>query len=87
MYIIRTSNYDWKHQHCKTIVFEREEEAIDFFNQFANFAHMQAFGLAFFQDPEIINEVQKTMNQTEIIPLPDDYTMETINYSELRKGR
>lgn len=86
MFIIRSGKYDWKYKKEKVIIFNTKQEAQHFFNDFTNFAFIQAMQMIF-MDPAIIEDVQETLNNTKIISLPNDYKAETINFTEIQNKR
>lgn len=85
MFIIRSKNknYDWKYKHEKVIVFDSQEEANFFLSNFANFALQSAMGMVFQEGPDLLQDVTETMNNTTIIPLPDNYDKVIIKFSEI----
>ena len=84
MFIIRSENknYDWKYKHNKVIVFDSDHDAYNYLAQFEQFAMMQAMPTVF-TDPEFLPMVKDTLHNTKVIPLPDNYDKETINFSEM----
>lgn len=73
---------------CKgdqVIVFDSEQDAYAFAQNFYNFAHMEMMKYVFNGDPSIIADVQESSQKWKVIELPKDFTPKTINYYELRK--
>lgn len=84
MFIIRSEskNYDWKYQHNKVIVFDSDYDAYNYLKQFEQFAMMQAME-AVFTDPSFMSEVQNCLHNTKVIPLPENYDKEIVNYTDV----
>jgi len=83
MFIIREKqkNIYFMKDHEKVIVFDTQEEANNFINNFFAWAVPQAMSM----DLGLVGEVINSQNHIVIEPLPDKVEFKTINFSELRK--
>ena len=83
MFTIRETakNIYFMKNHEKVIVFDTQEEANEFVNNFFAYAMPQAMGT----DITLVGEVMCSQNRIAIEPLPDEIEFKTINFNELRK--
>ena len=83
MFTIRETakNIYFMKNHEKVIVFDTQEEANEFVNNFFAYAMPQAMGT----DMTLVGEVMCSQNRIAIEPLPDEIEFKTINFNELRK--
>ena len=71
--------------HTKVIVFDSEQDAYAFAQNFYNYAMPEAMMSAFNGDPTLVQSVMSSSDKWKVIPLPADFKAETINYSEIKK--
>ena len=87
-YIIKdTANgYDYYFQknHHNVIVFDSEQEAGKFINDFYQFSGMQAQGMAFFGDDTIFEDIRRHQSMTEIVELPENFNRDKIYFRDMR---
>lgn len=72
---------------CKegqVIIFDSEQDAYQFAQNFYNFAVPQAMMMAF-TDPGIMQIVTESSQKWKVIPLPDNFQAKTINYNTIKK--
>lgn len=83
MFTIRETakNIYFMKDHEKVIVFDTEEEANGFVNNFFAWAIPQAMGM----DIALVGEIMNTQNNIRIEKLPDKVEFKTINFNELKK--
>lgn len=83
MFTIRETlkNIYFMKDHEKVIVFDTEEEANGFVNNFFAWAIPQAMGM----DMSLVGEVMNAQNYVRIEKLPDKVEFKTINFNELKK--
>lgn len=70
----------------KVIVFDSEQDAYMFANQFYQYAMPMGLSMAF-TNPSIINEIQTSSQKWKVIELPQNFEAKTINYYEIRGNR
>ena len=85
-FIIEQSNLNkYFHSNGKIIVFDSEQDAYAFAQNFYNYAMPEAMMSAFNGDPTLVQSVMSSSDKWKVIPLPADFKAETINYSEIKK--
>ena len=72
--------------HEKVIVFDSEQDAYAFANEFYQFAPAMAMSMMF-ENPSIMGEVIDSAQKWKVIELPENFEAKTINYDEIRRER
>ena len=86
IYVASLNRYFLK-DHSKVTVFDDPNEAAQFANAFYNnYAIPQGMQMVM-EDPSIMGEIINAQSSTTIEPLPENHSMETVNFNELRKNR
>ena len=70
----------------KVIVFDSEQDAYAFVNQFyQQFAIPQSMAMAF-QDPGMMSEVIQSSQSWRVIEKPESFNGDTINFEDIKRG-
>ena len=85
MYVIKCGNYYFQKDHSKVIVFEDEKDAYSFKDTFYQMSVTHfATPMMMFGDNSILKDIEECKKITKVIPIPENFDRQTVNYNTMR---